>query len=178
LSNNAGSHSRTDSSFLSPSFYVLIALLRTDKVHVHHRPLAAYLFTESVNAICELDYKRRGMERLRFGAVECAATASLPFCFTNLTLSSPFPPLRLGRYLVRTPASWSSAAKGLDPLIYIHGLGFGHLQNHKLLVRLLDEFPDRPVIVPQQENISMTVVRPPFEPLASRRLESHGRDRC
>jgi hypothetical protein len=65
-------------SLLSPSFYVLIALPRTDKVHVHHRPLAAYLFTESVNAICELDYKRRGMERLRFGAVECAATASLP----------------------------------------------------------------------------------------------------
>ncbi|KAI5455099.1 hypothetical protein NCC49_002370 [Naganishia albida] len=68
-------------------------------------------------------------------------------------------------YMLRLPADWTpekQAAEGCDPVLYLHGLGFGltSIQNIHVVQTLVQRLPDVPIIVPIQPHISMHVFHP------------------
>jgi len=48
------------------------------------------------------------------------------------------------------------------PIIFLHGLGMGLVQYHRLLSRMVAEFPDRPILIPLQPHVSHNFFHPDF----------------
>lgn len=65
------------------------------------------------------------------------------------------------RYLLRVPADWD-ATTSPRPVVFIHGLGLGLLQYHSLIAQLMNEYTDRPILVPLQPQISQDFFHPHF----------------
>lgn len=55
-------------------------------------------------------------------------------------------------YLLRIPPGWTPeigrTQRNAVPVVYLHGLGFGLLQNHLLLKHLVHSLPTHPLLVP------------------------------
>ncbi|KAF8663421.1 hypothetical protein AX16_000992 [Volvariella volvacea WC 439] len=64
-------------------------------------------------------------------------------------------------YMIRIPANWNCAT-GPSPIVFLHGLGLGLLQYHMSLSSLLEQFLDRPILVPLQPQISQDFFHPRF----------------
>jgi hypothetical protein len=118
---------RTGTKF-GPGFDPNISVMRLtmDPVNAKGRPLLLYAISNSVNWLLrEVFYPTQGMGLYREGPVE---------------------------YLIRIPKGWTPD-KGRThpnamPIVYLHGLGFGLVQNHLLIKHLLKSLPTHPVVVP------------------------------
>lgn len=66
------------------------------------------------------------------------------------------------------PAKWD-AKTSPRPIVFLHGLGFGLLQYHMFLSQLLENFTDRPILVPLQPQVSQDI----FHPLFLKPLDRH-----
>ncbi|KAL7413145.1 hypothetical protein BDY24DRAFT_390719 [Mrakia frigida] len=113
---------------------IRVIRLTLDKVNVRHRPLILYTLTWLLNQLCSVTYWSKGVKRVKFGEIE---------------------------YLVHFPDDWTPE-KGRkkaasSPILYIHGLGFGFLQNHFVISTLLRDYSSHPILVPIQPAISMTL---------------------
>ncbi|KAG6829595.1 hypothetical protein H0H92_004064 [Tricholoma furcatifolium] len=64
-------------------------------------------------------------------------------------------------YLIRTPKHWDPAT-GPRPLVFIHGLGLGLFQYSNLIQHLMQQLPDRPILVLLQPQISQHIFHPRF----------------
>lgn len=60
-------------------------------------------------------------------------------------------------YLLRIPPGWTpdSQEPSSKPIVYIHGLGFGMIQNHFIIHSLATKLPSHPIAIPLQPHISM-----------------------
>jgi hypothetical protein len=100
--------------------------LTMDPVNAMGRPLLLYAISSGVNWwLREVVYPFQGMRLCREGPVE---------------------------YLIRIPKGWTPD-KGRThpnamPIVYLHGLGFGLMQNHLLINHLIQSLPTHPVLVP------------------------------
>jgi len=65
------------------------------------------------------------------------------------------------RYLLRNPVEWDPVDSP-RPVIFIHGLGLGLMQYHTVISHLMSEFPDRPILIPLQPQISQNIFHPDF----------------
>jgi hypothetical protein len=80
-----------------------------------------------------------------------------PSCSTKRTIFEfTFP-----RYLLRIPNTWDPLT-GARPIVFIHGLGLGLLQYHIVLTHLLSAFPDCPLLVLLQPQISQDIFHPQY----------------
>jgi len=64
-------------------------------------------------------------------------------------------------YLLRIPNTWDPLT-GARPIVFIHGLGLGLLQYHIVLTHLLSAFPDCPLLVLLQPQISQDIFHPQY----------------
>ncbi|KDR84375.1 hypothetical protein GALMADRAFT_111650 [Galerina marginata CBS 339.88] len=64
-------------------------------------------------------------------------------------------------YLLRVPAKWHPATSP-RPVLFLHGLGLGLLQYHNTIQNLVNKFPDRPILIPLQPQISQDIFHPHF----------------
>ncbi|GFZ43636.1 hypothetical protein JCM24511_01356 [Saitozyma sp. JCM 24511] len=117
---------RTGTTFASgfdPS--ISIMRLTMDPVNAKGRPFILFAVSNAINWwLREVVYPFWGMGLYREGPVE---------------------------YLIRIPKGWT-AEKGRTqpnamPVVYLHGLGFGLLQNHLLIKHLLKSLPTHPIVV-------------------------------
>lgn len=117
---------RTGTTFASgfdPS--ISIMRLTMDPVNAKGRPFILFAVSNAINWwLREVVYPFWGMGLYREGPVE---------------------------YLIRIPKGWT-AEKGRNqpnamPVVYLHGLGFGLLQNHLLIKHLLKSLPTHPIVV-------------------------------
>lgn len=63
--------------------------------------------------------------------------------------------------MVRIPKHWDRNSD-LRPIVFIHGLGLGIAQYSPLLIRLMREFPNQPVLVLIQPHISQQIFHPRY----------------
>jgi len=59
------------------------------------------------------------------------------------------------------PDDWDPA-NSPRPVVFLHGLGLGLLQYHGLIAHLLEQVPDRPILVLLQPQISQDFFHPHF----------------
>lgn len=59
------------------------------------------------------------------------------------------------------PHDWDPATSP-RPIVFLHGLGLGLLQYHRLIATLMSDYPNRPVLVPLQPQISQDFFHPDF----------------
>ncbi|KAF8913969.1 hypothetical protein CPB84DRAFT_1758047 [Gymnopilus junonius] len=64
-------------------------------------------------------------------------------------------------YILRMPAKWNPDTSP-RPIVFIHGLGLGLLQYHSFISHLLKKFPDRPILILLQPQISQNFFHPHF----------------
>ncbi|KIM46112.1 hypothetical protein M413DRAFT_303542 [Hebeloma cylindrosporum] len=64
-------------------------------------------------------------------------------------------------YLLSMPDDWDPT-NSPRPVVFLHGLGLGLLQYHGVIAHLLEQFPDRPILVPLQPQISQDFFHPHF----------------
>ncbi|KAJ7228587.1 hypothetical protein GGX14DRAFT_613710 [Mycena pura] len=64
-------------------------------------------------------------------------------------------------YLVYLPESWDPAT-GPRPVVFLHGLGLGHLQYHYIIRDLRLQLHDRPLLIPLQPHASQNIFHPHF----------------
>ncbi|KAF7332075.1 hypothetical protein MKEN_00088000 [Mycena kentingensis (nom. inval.)] len=115
-----------------------------DKVNISPRPFMLYLAVFCVNRCLRWYYRAR--YDLRHGTHDGL------------------------EYLVYVPKDWNNET-GPRPTVFFHGLGFGLLQYHFMLMDLLRFLPDRPLLVPLQPHISQDIFHPHFlEPICRREL--------
>lgn len=62
----------------------------------------------------------------------------------------------LFRYCIRIPETWDPV-RGCRPVVFLHGLGIGLTQYKSLIFDLLRNFPDRPIVIPIQPNVSQDI---------------------
>ncbi|EPQ59444.1 hypothetical protein GLOTRDRAFT_109691 [Gloeophyllum trabeum ATCC 11539] len=110
-------------------------LLTLDPVNVSFRPLVWYLFVTAAN------YSIRKWCQYGWGA--------------------QFGRYKNMEYMVRVPEGWSPAT-GPHPIVFLHGLGLGLTQYKLFLTHLHETFPDRPLLVPLQPQISQDIFHPRF----------------
>ncbi|KAJ7068340.1 hypothetical protein C8F01DRAFT_605353 [Mycena amicta] len=73
-------------------------------------------------------------------------------------------------YLLYVPEDWDIQT-GPRPTVFLHGLGFGLLGYHPMLMDLRHHFRDRPLLVPLQPHISQNIFHPKFlDPLCRQDL--------
>jgi len=65
------------------------------------------------------------------------------------------------RYLLSRPDDWDPT-NSPRPIVFLHGLGLGLLQYHGTIAHLLEQFPDRPILIPLQPQISQDFFHPHF----------------
>jgi hypothetical protein len=100
--------------------------LTMDPVNAKGRPLLLHAISSGVNCwLREVVQSFQGMMLCREGPVE---------------------------YLIRIPKGWTPD-KGRThpnamPIVYLHGLGFGLIQNHLLIKHLIQSLPTHPLVVP------------------------------
>ena len=74
----------------------------------------------------------------------------------------------MSRYILRIPRTWS-AEKGHRPVVFLHGLGLGLTQYKLFLNHMLQEIPDRPILIPLQPHVSQEIFSSRFfEPMNRR----------
>ncbi|KAL0949481.1 hypothetical protein HGRIS_009534 [Hohenbuehelia grisea] len=110
-------------------------LLTLDQVTIHWRPFAFYAAVGLTNRLLKAWLQR-------YRQVQFVVHDGLDF-------------------LLRRPINWSPT-HGPPPIVFIHGLGLGQLQYHLFITRLLDEFPDRPILILLQPHISQDIFHPRF----------------
>ncbi|PPQ98493.1 hypothetical protein CVT24_003984 [Panaeolus cyanescens] len=109
--------------------------LTIDKTNIHWRPLSFYLAIRFINWGLRKQYTFSGnMRHEYYDGIE---------------------------YLIYTPVGWNSHTSP-RPMVFLHGLGLGLLQYHTLISHLLNELPDRPLLVPLQPQISQDFFHPHF----------------
>lgn len=64
-------------------------------------------------------------------------------------------------YLLQIPKSWNRNT-GPRPVVFWHGLGLGMLQYKMTITNLTTLFPDRPLLIPIQPQISQDIFHPRF----------------
>jgi len=65
------------------------------------------------------------------------------------------------RYLLRIPEQWDPDSSP-RPLLFVHGLGLGLLQYHRLLSHLFESISDRPILILLQPQTSQDFFHPHF----------------
>ncbi|KAJ3493881.1 hypothetical protein NLJ89_g10917 [Agrocybe chaxingu] len=109
--------------------------LTIDNTNILWRPLTFYVFVGSVNWLLRKLYNTWwDAEHGHYNGIE---------------------------YLLRMPREWDPTSSP-RPVVFLHGLGLGLLQYHTVISHLLDEFSDRPVLVPLQPQISQDLFHPHF----------------
>ncbi|KAF9567350.1 hypothetical protein CPC08DRAFT_627082, partial [Agrocybe pediades] len=109
--------------------------LTIDRTNIQWRPLTFYALVFSIN--WALKYLYASQWNLQYA------------CSDGL------------EYLLRIPPQWNSASTP-RPVVFIHGLGLGLLQYHTVVTHLLKTFPDRPILIPLQPQISQNFFHPDF----------------
>lgn len=109
-----------------------------DPVNAKSRPLILYALANSINwVLSEIRLPYLGMGRYTEGGID---------------------------YLVRIPPGWTPEKGRKDPnampIVFLHGLGFGLLQNHLLLENLLSKLKTHPLVVPIAYHTSMAFFNP------------------
>ncbi|KAJ8519372.1 hypothetical protein ONZ45_g3679 [Pleurotus djamor] len=110
-------------------------LLTLDAVRVLWRPFSFYAIVGVLNKILKAWFVHN--YQLRFGAYDGL------------------------EYLIRIPTDWDST-NGPRPLVFAHGLGLGLIQYHIFIMRLLDQFTDRPIFILLQPHISQDLFHPSY----------------
>jgi hypothetical protein len=68
------------------------------------------------------------------------------------------------RYLVRIPPGWTPERGRTElnatPIVYMHGLGYGLLQNHLLIKHLVHSLSTHPLLVPLASHTAQEVFNP------------------
>ncbi|KAF8974489.1 hypothetical protein BDZ97DRAFT_1647027 [Flammula alnicola] len=64
-------------------------------------------------------------------------------------------------YLLWVPPHWDPMTSQ-RPIVFVHGLGLGLLQYHIIIVHLIQEFSDRPILIPLQPQVSQDFFHPHF----------------
>ena len=112
--------------------------LTLDPIPARARPLLLYTLTGAFNTVLDLRYLRSlGMKRVR------APSGHLDV-------------------LVRVPPGWTAQVSGQrpPPVLYLHGLGFGLMQNANVIKALLQKLPDHPIVVPLAHHTAQTFLHP------------------
>lgn len=65
------------------------------------------------------------------------------------------------RYLLRMPAKWNPDASP-RPIVFLHGLGLGLLQYHSIIAHLFKKFPDHPILILLQPQVSQDFFHPHY----------------
>ncbi|KAF9534250.1 hypothetical protein CPB83DRAFT_902204 [Crepidotus variabilis] len=109
--------------------------LTIDNTLILWRPLSFYLLVGTINWGLRLLYKSRWNANHGY--------------FNGL------------EYILRVPPNWDPQTSP-RPVVFLHGLGLGLLQYHHLISHLIEEFPNRPLLVPLQPQISQDFFHPDF----------------
>ncbi|GMK55583.1 hypothetical protein CspeluHIS016_0206390 [Cutaneotrichosporon spelunceum] len=117
---------RTGGKFPPGRSSVQICRLTLDRVNVVSRPFVVYAVANSVNWLLRTQlYPSREVQLYREGEID---------------------------YLLRIPPGWTPekgrTERNAVPVVYLHGLGFGLLQNHLLINHLIVSLPTHPLLVP------------------------------
>jgi hypothetical protein len=109
-----------------------------DPVGAKSRPLLLYALANTINwSLANIRLPYLGMGRYTEGGVD---------------------------YLIRIPPGWTPEMGRRDPnampILFLHGLGFGLLQNHILLEGLLGSLKSHPLVVPLAHHTSMSFFHP------------------
>lgn len=130
---------KTGSTFLK-GFDPRIKVMRLtlDKVNAKPRPFIIYVLSNITNwFIRDILYPHQGVQLHREGDIE---------------------------YLLRIPPGWTPEKGKLMsnamPIVYLHGLGFGLLQNHLLVKHLIKSLPTHPIVVPLAPHTSQAFFHP------------------
>ncbi|KAF9485285.1 hypothetical protein BDN70DRAFT_871298 [Pholiota conissans] len=110
-------------------------LLTVDKTNIFWRPFAFYSFIHVINWCLSKLFKT--LYDVQYG-------------YSNGV-----------EYLVRIPAHWDRDISP-RPIVFLHGLGLGLFQYHQVIASLINNFPDRPILIPLQPQISQDVFHPRF----------------
>ncbi|RXK38174.1 hypothetical protein M231_04548 [Tremella mesenterica] len=119
---------------------VKVMRLTLDPVNVQLRPLFLYALTNLTNwYLRDFQYPSEGLHLYREGEID---------------------------YLLRIPNGWTPT-KGRHltnnmPVIYLHGLGFGALQNHFLVRHLIKSLPTHPIVIPLAYHTSQAFFHPRY----------------
>ncbi|KAH9482722.1 hypothetical protein JR316_0004822 [Psilocybe cubensis] len=109
--------------------------LTIDKINILWRPLTFYVIVTFVNSVIRALYTRSwGFTHGHSNGLE---------------------------YLLRTPENWDQKSSP-RPVVFIHGLGLGLLQYHDFFAQLVELFPDRPILIPIQPQISQSFFHSDF----------------
>ncbi|KAF8076473.1 hypothetical protein FPV67DRAFT_1406656 [Lyophyllum atratum] len=104
--------------------------LTLDKVNILWRPLTFYVILNAVNSSLRKWYKWKWSAKYgHYNRLE---------------------------YLLRVPKYWNSADSP-RPIVFIHGLGLGLLQYNAVLQHLFQQFPDRPLLILLQPQMSQQI---------------------
>ncbi|CED83358.1 hypothetical protein [Phaffia rhodozyma] len=113
---------------------VEVMRLTLDRVNIYHRPLVLYALTAVINLGCEAWCRAYGMRRNTIKGID---------------------------YMVRIPHDWTPEQgredKNREPIVFLHGLGFGFLQNQIVIGRLVKRYPSHPIMIVVQPHISMNL---------------------
>lgn len=117
---------------------ISIIRLTLDPVNAKGRPLILYALSNSINwALRELWYPYNGMGLYTEGGID---------------------------YFIRIPKGWTPeigrTRPNAMPVVYLHGLGFGLLQNHLLIKHLIKSLPTHPLVVPLAHHTSQAFFHP------------------
>ncbi|BEJ15990.1 hypothetical protein CspHIS471_0505950 [Cutaneotrichosporon sp. HIS471] len=131
---------RTGSVFPPGRSSAPICRLTLDPVNVVSRPFIIYAIANSVNWLLRTQlYPSRGVQLYREGDID---------------------------YLLRIPPGWTSekgrTERNAVPVVYLHGLGFGLLQNHLLLIHLIQSLPTHPLLVPIAHHTAQAIFDPRY----------------
>jgi hypothetical protein len=116
-------------------------LLNLDPVNVSWRPLIFYAAVTTINFVIRSSLQH-------FWSLRHSSYGSL-------------------EYLLHNPPSWNPETDA-RPIVLLHGLGLGLLQYSHLIFKLIQEFPDRPILIILQPHISQEFFHSRFlEPLSA-----------
>ncbi|KAJ6628695.1 hypothetical protein B0H10DRAFT_1988844 [Mycena sp. CBHHK59/15] len=114
---------------------ILPMRMTLDKVQVSNRPFFFYALIFGINWYLRLRYGRNW--NLRHGNYDGL------------------------EYLLHVPETWDPV-DGPRPIVFLHGLGLGLLQYNYLIRDLYRQFPDRPLLIPLQPQVSQNIFHPQF----------------
>jgi len=106
-----------------------------DKMHVVGRPFFYYAFIFGINSYLTTYYANNwNLRRYNYDGLE---------------------------YLLYVPPDWNHTI-GRRPLVFLHGLGLGLFQYHRMIKDLYHHFPDRPLLIPLQPHVSQDIFHSRF----------------
>lgn len=131
---------RTGGKFAPGRTGCQIMRLTLDPVNVVSRPFLIYAVANAINwFLLRVWYPHKGATVYREGGID---------------------------FVVRVPSGWTPERGRTEPnampIVYMHGLGFGLLQNHLLFKHLVQSLPTHPILMPLAHHTAQAIFEPRF----------------